>query len=267
MLKARRYTLFYTEILESVELDAPERLIFLVLASHYNRSSGQCNPSLARLVRLSGLSRRTVIRRLETLEEKGLIRREHRTDAAGRRASNGYALAGYEAGAMLNARRFTVYDTEILESAELDPQEKLLFVVLASHFNHGSGRCDPSLARLVRLSGLSRQTVIRRLETLEEKGLIRREHRTDAAGRRASNGYALAGYEADGAKARCHPGTQTIELQNITNPNQNRNRNRNKKSPDGTMLAPSGAKIAPIYPTAEEAPLLVELPEEWRVAQ
>ena len=162
---------------------------------------------------------------------------------------------------MLKARRYTLFYTEILESVELDAPERLIFLVLASHYNRSSGQCNPSLARLVRLSGLSRRTVIRRLETLEEKGLIRREHRTDAAGRRASNGYALAGYEADGAKARCHPGTQTIELQNITKPN------RNKKSPDGTMLAPSGAKIAPIYPTAEEAPLLVELPEEWRVAQ
>ena len=169
---------------------------------------------------------------------------------------------GKRGGTVLLNRRFALVDTEILESAELDAQEKLIFVVLAAHYNHANGRCDPSLARLVKVSGLSHRTVVRRLESLERKGFIGRERRTDETGRRTSNGYILQGYAPDSVTltpAWCQADTQTTELNN--------RRNQNNKITDSAREALSGAKIAPIYPTAEEAPLLVELPEEWRVAQ
>lgn len=169
---------------------------------------------------------------------------------------------GKRGGTVLLNRRFALVDTEILEAAELDPQEKLLFVVLASHYNHSTGQCNPSIARLVKVSGLSHRTVVRRLESLERKGFIGRERRTDETGRRTSNGYILQGYAPDSVTltpAWCQADTQTTELNN--------RRNQNNKITDSAREALSGAKIAPIYPTAEEVPLLVELPEEWRVAQ
>lgn len=69
--------------------------------------------------------------------------------------------------------------------------EKLVLLMLANHTNGQTGRCDPSLNRLAEECGMSRDTVIRAMKRLEEKGLIRVIRRT-LEGAQISNSYRLA---------------------------------------------------------------------------
>lgn len=95
---------------------------------------------------------------------------------------------------MLLTERYAKVDGEIYEAQDLNAEERSLFAALAYHFNHTTGRCDPSLVRLEKCSGLARSTLIRRLETLEAKGFIRRERRINEFQRPISNSYNLKGY-------------------------------------------------------------------------
>ena len=58
--------------------DASAKLVLLVLADHYNESTGECFPSQQRIMDATSLSRATVIRKLKWLEEAGLISRVKR---------------------------------------------------------------------------------------------------------------------------------------------------------------------------------------------
>ncbi|SNS70732.1 helix-turn-helix domain-containing protein [Antarctobacter heliothermus] len=49
------------------------RVVFLVLADHHNSKTGQCNPSLQRIVIACGLSRASVCSHLKKLKELGFI--------------------------------------------------------------------------------------------------------------------------------------------------------------------------------------------------
>lgn len=55
------------------DLPAPSRHVALVLSLHMSELGDSCYPSQARLVRETGLSRRTVQRHLDKLEEEGWI--------------------------------------------------------------------------------------------------------------------------------------------------------------------------------------------------
>ena len=68
-------------------LNAAAHLVLFRLLDHQNTKTGQCNPSVARMARDIGVSRRTVNYALTQLEERGLIRRVGR---AGQ--SNQYAV-------------------------------------------------------------------------------------------------------------------------------------------------------------------------------
>jgi hypothetical protein len=52
-----------------------DRQIASALLDHYNRKTGQCDPSLGRLATLVGVCKRTVIRSLARIEAAGLFRR------------------------------------------------------------------------------------------------------------------------------------------------------------------------------------------------
>ena len=58
--------------------DASAKLVLLVLADHFNESTGECFPSQQRIMDATSLSRATVIRKLKWLEEAGLISRVKR---------------------------------------------------------------------------------------------------------------------------------------------------------------------------------------------
>lgn len=56
-------------------LTPTERLVGLTLSLHMDRDGGSCWPSLTTLANETGLSRRTVIRALNTLDAEGYIKR------------------------------------------------------------------------------------------------------------------------------------------------------------------------------------------------
>jgi DNA-binding MarR family transcriptional regulator len=74
-------------------IDPPAKLVLLALADHANGQTGLCIPGQKLLAEQCSMSVRTVQRHLQTLEARGLIRRETRMRGQGRgRTSDRYYL-------------------------------------------------------------------------------------------------------------------------------------------------------------------------------
>lgn len=73
----------------AMDVDVPprEKLMLILIASHAN-DDGECFPSQTTLAYRSGLSRRTVLRSLAELEERGVINRRQRRRPDGSRSSD-----------------------------------------------------------------------------------------------------------------------------------------------------------------------------------
>lgn len=73
----------------AMDVDVPprEKLLLILIASHAN-DEGECFPSQTTLAYRSGLSRRTVLRSLADLEERGIIARRQRRRPDGSRSSD-----------------------------------------------------------------------------------------------------------------------------------------------------------------------------------
>ena len=73
----------------AMDVDVPprEKLLLILIASHAN-DDGECFPSQTTLAYRSGLSRRTVLRSLAELEERGVINRRQRRRPDGSRSSD-----------------------------------------------------------------------------------------------------------------------------------------------------------------------------------
>ncbi|MFM2438695.1 MAG: Helix-turn-helix domain [Actinomycetota bacterium] len=74
---------------------------------------------------------------------------------------------------------------QLLGESDLPPTVRLVGHALADHAD-ATGKCWPSVDRLVRWSGLSRASIKRALAALEVNGLILRFKRTGAKGHRSS---------------------------------------------------------------------------------
>jgi hypothetical protein len=72
-------------------LNPTERLTLLALAD-YADNEGYCFPGQDVLMERVGVSRRTIVSTLQSLEDRGFFRRERRTLERGRRTSDGYQL-------------------------------------------------------------------------------------------------------------------------------------------------------------------------------
>jgi DNA-binding transcriptional ArsR family regulator len=70
--------------------DPHAKLVLLALARHADKQ-GRCYPSAKRLAELTGITDRTIYRKLNTLEGLGLIKRKGRMKD-GRKTSNVYTL-------------------------------------------------------------------------------------------------------------------------------------------------------------------------------
>lgn len=67
------------------DLPATQKIVLLMLADRVNKDTGQCNPSMTRLAKDSGIDERTARRVVRQLEKLGLI-------ASIRRSSEGVSL-------------------------------------------------------------------------------------------------------------------------------------------------------------------------------
>lgn len=88
-------------------------------------------------------------------------------------------------------RKFTMVYNDFLESNKLSATEKILFIMLKKYANENS-KCFPSLKTLADKVGISKQTVITTLDSMEKKGVIHVEKRYNKKTKvNASNMYTL----------------------------------------------------------------------------
>lgn len=57
------------------ELSSSARQVGCAIIDHFNRQTGQCDPSISRLAHLLGLGRRTILRAVEELDRHQIIRK------------------------------------------------------------------------------------------------------------------------------------------------------------------------------------------------
>ena len=67
-----------SQVMKTSFPDPIAKFVMVVLADHYNDSTGTCWPSIDTLAEVTGVSRRTVIRKLKDLEAAGYIIRRKR---------------------------------------------------------------------------------------------------------------------------------------------------------------------------------------------
>lgn len=70
--------------------DGLAKYVLLAIAKHADEQ-GECYPSGERLAKLTGLSRRTVLRKIDWLEKAGYLSIQRRTNA-GKKTSNLYSV-------------------------------------------------------------------------------------------------------------------------------------------------------------------------------
>ena len=81
-------------VIRSNKLQGSEKLLYIALLNRAN-SKGECWPSLATLSSDVGVSNRTIIRKLEALEAKNLIRKMRRSNASVGNVSNMYRVLAF----------------------------------------------------------------------------------------------------------------------------------------------------------------------------
>lgn len=108
--------------------DPHAKLVLLALARHADRQ-GRCYPSAKRLAELTGITDRTIYKKLNVLEGLGLIQRKRRMKD-GRKTSNGYNL-------ILSQLRMNQYNISNISNisnrfmGNLDSMEKDPFMKMA----------------------------------------------------------------------------------------------------------------------------------------
>jgi len=65
-------------------LRSSDRRVLALIIEHFNRQNNRCDPGLNRLADLLGISRRTVIRAIERLENAGLVKKVRHGGLSGR---------------------------------------------------------------------------------------------------------------------------------------------------------------------------------------
>ena len=88
---------------------------------------------------------------------------------------------------------FVMVESRILQSGELSVYEKTVYCVLCSFADNETGVCYPSYETIAARAGCSRRKAIACIETLAEKGLLRKEERATKNGGNKTNIYYLHG--------------------------------------------------------------------------
>lgn len=80
-------------MIEACNLTATERLVLLALAHRENSKTRRCDPSMAAIARMTGVTRPKVSSAVQSLASKSLLSIENRKTSAGQ-ISNSYRLGG-----------------------------------------------------------------------------------------------------------------------------------------------------------------------------
>lgn len=86
-------------------------------------------------------------------------------------------------------RGFFMIDNEIVDDARLTHKEMAVYMVLCRHLNQETGSCFPSLPTIGKKVGMSKNTVIKALNTLIEIGYVTKEKRSSKEQGDMSNVY------------------------------------------------------------------------------
>jgi len=78
--------------MKQIGLKPATKIVLYWLADHHNETTGDCFPSIKRLVDLCEMDRATVIRHINNLEEIGIVKRVERKRDNGSQTSNAYQL-------------------------------------------------------------------------------------------------------------------------------------------------------------------------------
>lgn len=89
---------------------------------------------------------------------------------------------------------FAMVPAALLQNEDLTANEKIVVTALLLHRNQKNGACYPGIARIGKLSSLSRMTVLRVLDSLEKKGVIERKRRFTDSGDYDTNSYSMGGW-------------------------------------------------------------------------
>jgi hypothetical protein len=148
---------------------------WLALGWHANGQTGDCYPSHARLAEMTGFSRRSVIRAVHYLAERGLVTVQARYAASGQ-LTNNYGLAGFDPDPTLFVMIFNVPDLlDKLKTAAGSVRGSasvyLVWIALALRIDAQS-ECWPDRALLGTDTGYSRRRCSAAISALEAVGLI-----------------------------------------------------------------------------------------------
>ena len=108
------------------DLGSSARLVALVLSTHMDRNGASCFPSLTTLERETGLSRKTVWKSIDKLEEAGLLTRERgrgrstRYRALGAPVTYSVGASGTQLGAQGNELGAPVHPEDVQEDVQKD---------------------------------------------------------------------------------------------------------------------------------------------------
>ncbi|WP_318582901.1 helix-turn-helix domain-containing protein [Bacillus paranthracis] len=86
-------------------------------------------------------------------------------------------------------RGFFMIDNEIVDDTRLSHKEMAVYMVLCRHLNQETGSCFPSLPTIGKKVGMSKNTVIKALNTLIEIGYVTKEKRSSKEQGDMSNVY------------------------------------------------------------------------------
>ena len=122
----------------------------------------------------------------------------------------------------------------ILDADVGDPLAKLVLLVINHHAHKNTNVAFPSIETIAKLSGMSRRTVIRKLDVLVTKGLLLRKRQ----GRNQVNIYKIVKCQEDTPEVSASPlPSDTVAHKPISNqPYKGGNKNATSISHQGTVI-------------------------------
>lgn len=197
--------------------DVYEQQIYIYLKKNTN-IAGFCSSSYSFIADAMNISRAKVISVVETLIQKGLIKKERVINSNGSYGVNHYYLCDTPDFWQTNKRKEMLdefienhadYSTDsnisqaaafpfvkvfydFIESKKLNVREKSLYIALKRYRNSQSGLCFPALKTLAAATDCCIKTVTKYINMLVEKGIIQKDtYYNSSSGKMASCRYTL----------------------------------------------------------------------------
>lgn len=87
--------------------------------------------------------------------------------------------------------KFVMIPQTLARDRSLTHSDKIVYMTLCLYTDNTSKQSHPSAQTIADVSGVSRSTVFRALDSLEKAGYVRREKRTYGRGKQTTNAYYL----------------------------------------------------------------------------